>query len=61
MSYIEHSQVPNHLFLKFVVNNLNMQKIFKKNQENIEELAVSVDQEINNACYANLKKSKYYL
>ena len=59
MSYIEQKQVPNHLFLKFIINNQNMQKIFKKNLETINELVLSVDQDISNACYANLKKSKY--
>ena len=59
MSYIEHKQVPKHLFLKFVVNNQNMQKIFKKNLENINEMAINVEEEITNACYVNLKKSKY--
>jgi hypothetical protein len=57
--YIQHGRLSLDVFLKFIISNIYMQKIFKANQETVNNLDLGVEDEITYACISNLNKSKY--
>ena len=59
--YIQHGRLSNEVFLKFFISNSYMQKIFKANQETVNNLDLGVEDEITYACISNLNKTKFFM
>ena len=57
--YIQHGRLSNEVFLEFFISNSYMQKIFKANQETVNNLDLGVEDEITYACISNLNKTKF--
>ena len=56
--YIENKKVPEDMFFRFVLSNSNIQRLFEKKMEAINEFNIVIDEDITSQCVLNLKKAK---
>ena len=56
--YIENKKVPEDMFFRFVLSNSNIQRLFEKKMEAINEFNTVIDEDITSQCVLNLKKAK---